>query len=320
MPRTFDLLVIGDANPDVVIGPLRTPLDFGQREQLVDHGVITLGGSAAITACGAARLGLTVAFAGRVGDDDAGHYVRDRLAARGVDVDALHLDGALTTPLTVSITRGDGRAVVTAPGSLNTVCAADVPERLLTAARHVHSASFFLMPALAADLADLFRAARAAGATTSLDTNDDPAGHWSPPSLAQVLSQTDLLLPNAQEARRLAGVPESAELAEAARLLTLRGPAVAVKDGAAGALHHDGCTAIRMPAPAMAAVLDTVGAGDSFDAGFIAARLRGLSPSQALAAAGACGALSTRGLGGTDTQPTWAEALALLPTTGALPS
>jgi sugar/nucleoside kinase (ribokinase family) len=72
MPHSFDLLVIGDANPDVILGPLRTPLAFGQREQLVDTGVLTLGGSAAIMACGAARLGLRVAFAGRIGDDGAG--------------------------------------------------------------------------------------------------------------------------------------------------------------------------------------------------------------------------------------------------------
>ncbi|MFF4845501.1 carbohydrate kinase family protein [Streptomyces collinus] len=317
--RTFDLLVIGDANPDVIIGPLRAPLDFGQREQLVDRGLMTLGGSAAITACGAARLGLSVAFAGRVGDDEAGRYVRDRLAARGVDVSALHLDSGCSTPLTVSLTRDTGRAIVTAPGSLDTLSGRDVPERLLTRVRHVHSASYFLMPALARDLSTLFRTARAAGATTSLDTNDDPAGRWTSAPLTEVLWETDLLLPNAQEARRLAGVPEDAELREVARSLTRLGPAVVVKDGAAGALYDDGSTVIRAPAFPIEA-RDTVGAGDSFDAGFIAARLRDRPPPQALALAGVCGALSTRSLGGTDAQPTWAEALDPSPITGALPS
>ena len=83
----FDLLVVGDANPDVIVGPLTEPLAFGQREQLVGSGALTLGGSGAITACGAARLGLSVAFAGRVGDDDAGRFVRDALAERGVDTE-----------------------------------------------------------------------------------------------------------------------------------------------------------------------------------------------------------------------------------------
>jgi sugar/nucleoside kinase (ribokinase family) len=67
-----DLLVIGDANPDVIVGPLTEPLAFGQHEQLVDAGVLTLGGSGAIMACGAARLGLSVAIAGRGGDHAAG--------------------------------------------------------------------------------------------------------------------------------------------------------------------------------------------------------------------------------------------------------
>ncbi|MZD10233.1 carbohydrate kinase family protein, partial [Streptomyces sp. SID5785] len=92
MPHRYDLLVVGDANPDVIVGPLTEPLAFDQREQRVDTGSLTLGGSAAIMACGAARLGLKVAFAGRVGDDDAGHYMRDALADRGVDTSALHLD------------------------------------------------------------------------------------------------------------------------------------------------------------------------------------------------------------------------------------
>lgn len=319
MPRTLDLLVIGDANPDVILGPLRDPLHFGQREQLVDDGVMTLGGSAAITACGAARLGLSVAFAGRVGDDDAGRYVRDRLAARGVDVSALHLDSSLSTPLTVSLTQGEDRAIITAPGSLNAISGSDVPEHLLTGARHVHSASFYLMPALARDLSALFRIAHAAGATTSLDTNDDPAGRWASPVLTEVLRETDLLLPNAQEARRLSGVPEDTGLAETARLLTRQGPAVAVKDGAAGALYDDGTTSIRVPGTTVG-VRDTVGAGDSFDAGFIAARLRGRPPQEALAVAGACGALSTRSRGGTHAQPTWTEALTPLATTGAFSS
>jgi len=118
MLHTFDLLVIGDANPDVILGPLDAPLAFGQREQLVSGGTLTLGGSAAIVACGAARLGLRVAFAGRVGDDDAGRYIRDALAAHGVDIQGLHLDPERSTPLTVILTRDQDRAIVTAPGTL----------------------------------------------------------------------------------------------------------------------------------------------------------------------------------------------------------
>ncbi|MGW3582848.1 carbohydrate kinase family protein [Streptomyces rubiginosohelvolus] len=313
MPHRFDLLVIGDANPDVILGPLAEPLAFGQREQLVADGSFTVGGSAAIMACGAARLGLKVAFAGRVGDDDAGRYLRDALSGRGVDTRALLMDPDLPTPLTVVLTRGEDRAVLTSPGTLAAVRGADVPDDLLSSARHVHSASYFLQPALAADLPALLQTARSHGATTSLDTQDDPSGRWA--GLDAVLARTDILLPNAREARLLAGA-EASSTAEAARLLAARGPLVAVKNGAEGALCHDRRTLIAAPGLTVG-VKDTVGAGDSFDAGFVAAVLDGLPTEEALAFAVACGALSTRAHGGTAAQPTRDEALARTTRTGA---
>ncbi|MET9499065.1 carbohydrate kinase family protein [Streptomyces sp. NPDC006552] len=313
MPHRYDLLVIGDANPDVIVGPLTEPLAFGQHEQLVDAGSLTLGGSAAIMACGAARLGLTVAFAGRVGDDDAGHYVRSALAARGVDTHALRMDPALPTPMTVVLTQHDDRALLTSPGTLTATSGADVPAGLLAAARHVHTASYFLQPRLAADLPDLLRTARSHGATTSLDTQDDPAGTWS--GLEAVLAETDILLPNAAEARGLAG-PGARTPEEAAQLLAARGPLTVVKNGADGALCHDGRRLSSAPALPVRPV-DTVGAGDSFDAGFVAALLEGRTPDEALHHAVVCGALSTRAHGGTPAQPTREDVLAHLTRTGA---
>ncbi|MEU6258406.1 carbohydrate kinase family protein [Streptomyces sp. NPDC047043] len=304
---SFDLLVIGDANPDVVVGPV-TGIEFGQREQLVEHGRLVLGGSAAIMACGAARLGLRVAFAGRVGDDPAGAFVRQALAARGVDVGHLVVDPQLPTPLTAIVTAGDGdRAILTSPGCLAATGPEDVPAELLAAARHVHSASFFLMPRLASLLADVFAEARAHGATTSLDTNDDPAGRWDRALLEPVLKVTDVLLPNAAEARALSG---EAQLADAATALARHGPTVVVKDGARGALACEGTRLLRTGAVPVEPV-DAVGAGDSFDAGFVAARLRGLGLHTSLALAVACGSLSTRDHGGTAAQPTWEQACAV---------
>ncbi|MEU4223458.1 carbohydrate kinase family protein [Nonomuraea sp. NPDC026600] len=304
----FDLLVAGDANPDVILGPLDAPLAFEQREQLVGGGALTLGGSAAIMACGAARLGLRVAFAGRVGDDDAGRYVRAALNSRGVDTEALRVDPELSTPLTVVLTRDGDRAILTAPGTLAATGGDDVPESLLAATRHVHFASYFLMPGLAKALPGLLRTARAHGATTSLDTNDDPAGLWDPAGLAAVLAEIDILLPNAHEARHLAG-HAAGPLEAVAAALAARGPLVAVKNGADGALCHDGDTLVTTGGITVTP-MDAVGAGDSFDAGFIAATLNGLLPGRALEFAAVCGALSTRAPGGTTAQPTWDEAVA----------
>ncbi|KPC76237.1 carbohydrate kinase [Streptomyces sp. NRRL WC-3753] len=318
MPHSLDLLVVGDANPDIVVGPLDSALAFGQREQLVPGGALTLGGSAAIMACGAARLGLRVAFAGRVGDDDAGRYVRDTLDAHGVDTSALLVDPRLPTPLTVVLTRGDDRAVVTAPGTLPATTAADVPAELLSTARHVHAASYFLLPGLAAALPELLRTARAHGATTSLDTNDDPAGRWDPAGLDAVLPHTDYLLPNAAEARQLAGLG-TPDLGKCAAVLAGRGPTVVVKNGAEGALCHDGRTLLTTSG-VPARPVDTVGAGDSFDAGFVAALLAGLALPEALELAAVCGALSTRAHGGTTAQPTWDEAFAQVTRNGENPA
>jgi sugar/nucleoside kinase (ribokinase family) len=84
-----------------------------------------------------------------------------------------------------------------------------------------------------------------------------------------------------------------------------------VKLGAGGALAHDGCRLVHVSAPAVT-VVDTVGAGDTFDAGFLCARLQGLEVSRCLALGVACGSLSARRPGGVEGQPTLAEALALI--------
>jgi sugar/nucleoside kinase (ribokinase family) len=305
MLNPFDLLVIGDANPDVILGPLDTQLAFGQREQLVSGGTLTLGGSAAIVACGAARLGLRVAFAGRVGDDDAGRYIGDTLAAHGVDTQGLHLDPELSTPLTVILTRDQDRAIVTAPGTLAATTADDIPERLLASTRHVHTASYFLLPQLAKALPEVLRTAHEHGATTSLDTNDDPTGSWDAPGLDAVLAHVDYLLPNAAEAQHLAGldVPDARKAAE---VLAARGPVTAVKMGAEGALCHDG-TRLLTTGGIRVQPVDAVGAGDSFDAGFIVGILARFTLTEALQLAAVCGALSTRAPGGTTAQPNWDE-------------
>ncbi|GII57118.1 hypothetical protein Pth03_55070 [Planotetraspora thailandica] len=311
----YDLLVIGDANPDVILSGVPRVPAYGQREELVDTGVLTVGGSGAIMACGAARLGLRTAFVGRVGDDEAGRFMLSSLEARGVDVSACVIDPSRPTAMTVVLVEGPvvedageqgdrhgDRAILTAPGCLPYLSGRDVPRKLLASARHVHAASFFLQPRLAADLPSLFSATRANGAVTSLDTNDDPSGAWA--GLDGVLAETDVLLPNEAEALAISG---GGDVRDAARDLAARGVLPVVKRGQDGVLSWDGYMAIDAPAVPVTPV-DTVGAGDSFDAGFVAARLRGLPLGAALRFAAACGSLSARAAGGTAAQATWEEA------------
>ncbi|MFE7440922.1 PfkB family carbohydrate kinase [Streptomyces chartreusis] len=109
MPRTFDLLVNGDAGTDVTIGPLDTPLAFGRREQLVPVGALAVGGPGATVARGAARHGLRVAFTSRVSNDN-GRRMRGRLGSLCIDAEVLRTAPHRPTPTTVTLTREDGRA------------------------------------------------------------------------------------------------------------------------------------------------------------------------------------------------------------------
>ena len=306
--REFDLLVLGEVNADVILSGDVDPA-FGQEEHLVDDGAVVLGGSGAITACGAARLGLRVAYAGLAGDDALGRFCLDELAAAGVDVSAVQRRAGLRTGVGVLLVREDGdRAILTYPGAIPFFSASDVDPAVAGHARHLHVGAYFLQTGLHASLASLFSAHRASGGTTSLDPNWDPSGAWE---LGDLLSCIDYLLPNAAEADRLAP-SDSPEMAAA--LLAGFGPTVAVKLGACGALFHDGGAPTKVRAPAVDAVSDAVGAGDNFDAGFLAAALAGDGPEAALALGCACGALSMRGVGGTARQPDRREAEALAAT------
>jgi sugar/nucleoside kinase (ribokinase family) len=303
--------MLGDANPDLVLTGDVEPA-FGQAERLVDDARLTIGGSGAIAACGAARLGLSVAVCAVVGDDLFGRWMRERLAARGVLVDGLVVDPTRPTGLTVVLAKEQDRAILTHLGAISQLRADVVNRTLLEGARHVHVSSVFLQRALAPDLPRLFEEAHARGATTSLDPNWDPMEAWDG-GLAETLAHTDVFLPNAAEAARIAGV---GDVEEAARRLAQTAGLVVVKRGPDGAIAVAAGGETFVTADGIRAdPVDATGAGDAFDAGFLAAWLEGAPLDRALAVANACGALSTRALGGVDGQPTMDEALAAIATT-----
>ena len=301
-------MVIGDCNPDVlVLGGDVTPA-FGQQEKLVATIDLVIGGSAAITAVAAARLGLRVALVATVGADPAGEFMLGQLTREGVDVSAVISRGQAPTGMTVALSRGGDRALLTALGAMTSLTAADVPAGLLARSRHVHVSSYFLLEdSLGPGVAGLLAAARAAGATTSLDTNWDPSGRWGGERLAAAIAQTDLLLPNEAEALRLSG---AGTLAAAAAALGRAGRRLVMKLGERGVLCADGAVAHQVSVPAMRPV-DTTGAGDCFNAGLIAGLRQGLSLPDAAALGCAVGALSTAGRGGTATAPDYPTAARL---------
>jgi sugar/nucleoside kinase (ribokinase family) len=303
-----DLLVVGDCNPDVLVVGGDVMPAFGQQEKLVDAIAMVVGGSAAITAVAAARLGLRVALAAAVGADAAGGFMLAELAREGVDCAAVVVRADGPTAMTVALSRGGDRAILTAIGTAATLTARDVAAELLRRARHVHVSSYFLLEdSLGAGLAGLFAAARAGGATTSLDTNWDPAGRWGDDRLRAAMRQADLLLPNEAEALRLSGRDS---LSEAAAELTAAGSRLVIKLGAQGALCADGGRRHRVQPPRLSPV-DTTGAGDCFNAGLVAGLAWGWGLPQAAALGCAVGGASTRAAGGTASAPGRDEALAL---------
>ena len=288
--------MIGDCNPDVlVLGDDVTP-EFGQQEKLVDAVSLVIGGSAAITAVAAARLGVSVALVAAVGADPAGQFMLDQLTREGVDVSAVAVRDGEPTGMTVALSNGADRAILTALGAVATLTPSDVPGDLLRQARHVHVSSYFLLAgSLGPGLPGLLAAARAGGVRTSLDTNWDPSGRWLDERLSAVLGQADLLLPNEAEAVRLGG---AADLAGAVRALAGTGLGLVVKRGPLGVLCAAGGRQWQVSVPPVIPV-DSTGAGDCCNAGLIAGLLDGRALPEAAALGCAAGALSTQAAGGT---------------------
>jgi sugar/nucleoside kinase (ribokinase family) len=279
---------------------------FGQAEQLLDDAALVLGGSAAITAHGLARLGRVVSILAAVGDDVFGRMLVDQLAAAGVQTDQVRVRDGEPTGLTVVLNRGDDRGMLTLPGAVASLTGEELVDAATRLAaeglRHVHVASYFLQPGLARELPATLAAVRRLGITTSLDTNADPAGRWE--GVDDVLPHLDVVLPNRAEAVALG---RDADPRRAAAALASRGPLVVVKDGERGAfaVAPDGATAEDAGTPV--AVVDATGAGDTFDAAFVAAWLDSVDLAEALQRGVAAGRHSVRRTGGTAGQPTEAE-------------
>jgi sugar/nucleoside kinase (ribokinase family) len=316
--RDVDILVAGEINPDIVIADPDPVPRFGEVERVVASVSMTVGSSSAIFACGAARLGLRVAFAGVVGDDAFGRFMLEAMAARGIDTTACRVEPAEPTGVTVILTSGHDRAMLTAMGSIGALDVDAVPETLIGRSRHLHVGGFYLQASSRDRLPSFFAAARARGLTTSFDTNWDPAEQWDG-GVGAMLAEADVFLPNEAEATRIAGVADAAGAAAAlaaagARDRTDGGPLVVVKRGALGAVAtRAGATPTLIDAMPVQP-LDTTGAGDSFNAGFLRAWLDGADVRECLRLGAVCGALSTRAIGGVDGQPTLQEATGALAT------
>jgi sugar/nucleoside kinase (ribokinase family) len=172
---------------------------------------------------------------------------------------------------------------------------ADLDLDYLAAGRHFHLSSLFLQKALQPDMAMICRYLKSKGLTLSLDTNDDPEDQWGPP-LDELLDLVDIFMPNESEACRITRTNNAESAIE---VLAKTVPMVAVKCGKRGALVQAGSQRWSVPTEYVTPV-DTIGAGDSFNAGFLTAYLRGETPDACAAYGNRTAALSTQRPGGTE--------------------
>lgn len=301
-----DVLVVGDANPDLLLTGDTVPR-FGQAEQLLDGADLVLGGSAAIVACGLAKLDVSTALAAVVGDDQFGAFVIDQLRQANVRTSHVTESRALPTGLSVVLSQPHDRGILTLPGTIPELTADAVRGAVdACSPRHVHVASYYLQPSLAAELPALFAWLAERGVGVSLDTNWDPSGSWQ--GLAQILPFVSVFMPNREEALAIAAVVAGhpvGDLDTAGAVLSRLGCRVVVKAGADGGCAFDAGVLSGRAGGLSVDVVDTTGAGDSFDAGYLAAGLHGIEvEADRLRWAVAAGSLSVRGIGGTGAQAT----------------
>jgi sugar/nucleoside kinase (ribokinase family) len=295
MQKRFDVTIAGEINLDLILYGLPAVMPT-ERELLASDFRLTLGSSSAIVAHNLAALGLSVGFITRLGDDALGSIALERLAERGVDLSCVkRVSGGTSTGVTILLDHEGKRHILTYPGTMFEMDAADLDMAYLASGRHFHLSSFFLHKALQSDLPRIFRQLKAEGLTLSLDTNDDPEDRWGN-GFDELLGIVDIFLPNEDEACRITGKPDAERAIE---VLAKRVPLVAVKCGERGALVRAGTRRWQLPAASVTPV-DTIGAGDSFNAGFLAAYLRGEAPDACAAFGNRTAALSTLRPGGTE--------------------
>jgi sugar/nucleoside kinase (ribokinase family) len=310
---SYDVICLIDTCVDFIVTGDTVP-EFGQVEKCVDDYRLELGGSGSIFACQCARLGLRTAAVGAVGCDAFGDLFIAALRQAGVSDAYIRRDARLKTGVTAHLVHGSDRAMLTYTGTIDAVTPADVPDAVLGSARHLHISSYYLMRNMTPHFAELARRARALGMTVSLDTNWDPDQTWDG-GLWETLRHTDYFLPNENELLRISG---ERDVEKALSALGCTVPFVTAKQGESGALLWARGRVLRAPSHAVP-VADAIGAGDSFDAGFVWAALQGWPPETCLHAACICGSLNVRRAGGTAGQGDFREVSALLIERGVLP-
>jgi sugar/nucleoside kinase (ribokinase family) len=290
--QTPRVAIVGELNVDLILEQIND-LPALEKERIAEGMTFTMGSSSAILAANAGALGVSAGFIGRIGNDPFGRYMRDNLARRGVATEHILETPDTATGLTAIFTFQEERGMLTYPGAMNALTIDDIPWNYLDDLQHLHLSSYYMQPGIREDCPTLFRRAQELGLTTSFDTNWDPAEKWGADVL-EVLEYVDVFLPNDREACLISG---KSDLDEALAFLTNYAGTVVATCGAEGVRARRADTTFSLPAVPVTPV-DAIGAGDSFNAGFLKQFVQGQPLEQCLRYGMLTGAFSTLASGG----------------------
>ncbi len=301
MMKNLDIIVVGELNVDLILSGLASLPEMGMCKLSKDMH-FTLGSASAIFASNISRLGLNVGFVGKIGDDEFGEFILSMLTKRKVDTSQIIKDKTAKTGICVSLSFPDNYAMASYAGVRENLTLSDVNMNYLSKARHLHMSSYYLQPGMQKGCVELFRKAKELGLTTSLDPDSDPYGLWDE-SIFEVLKYVDIFLPNEKEARH---ITKCDTIEQALVILGRVVKTVVIKNGERGVwvrsnekTVHAGVFNVN--------VVDTTGAGDSFNSGFIYQFYKGASIEQSILWGNACAAISTTELGGTTAFPDFVQ-------------
>lgn len=291
-----DVVVIGELNVDIILNQISQFPEIG-KEILAENLTVTLGSSSAILASNLSTLGTSVAFIGKIGNDSFGNVVLESLKSKGVNISNVIKSEVYNTGATIVLNYEQDRAMITYPGAMNDFCSDDIDMEFLFASKHVHFSSIFLQPGIRNNLSDVFRKAKSKGLSTSLDPQWDPEEKWDI-NMEELLPNVDLFLPNIAEFKF---ITKTSNLNEGFEKIRKIAPEVTLilKDGSNGAFAWKAGSLIHQPAFLNTSVVDCIGAGDSFNAGYICDFIKGKSIEQCLKTGAIAGAISTTRAGGT---------------------
>ena len=291
--KPFDVLVVGELNIDLILNKIGDYPTIG-KEIIAGEMNFTIGSSAAIFACNLSTLGAKVAFMGKVGEDSFAKKILSDLKRKRVDISQI-LKTDTNTGISIVLNYEEDRAMVTYPGAMEELKVDDITDETLSMANHLHVSSLFLQKALKPDIVELFRRAKRIGLTTSLDPQWDPTELWDI-DLPELLPYVDIFLPNESE---LLNLTSRESIDKALEEIKKYGNLILVKKGKSGSLLSYDDHKVNCKPFLNNAVVDAIGAGDSFNAGFVFRFLQGAPPEDCQTFGNLIGAVSTTKSGGT---------------------